>query len=991
MSWSANALRKSRYSGIGLGVILAASLVPVSLADSNPSLTSTNYFGPDGKETAQALALQTLSITIDIRGGYAETQLEAEFLNPTSNTLEGEFELDMPAGATLIGYGLDINGEMRDGVIVEKKKAERTFNERIREGVDPGLAETTRDNAFRTRVFPIFPEQTRRISARFTAPISNTRDFLLPLASDFEPDRVTIRVTGDVSPENITLPGKLSAEWDEASGQALMISENLPLDGVISITPDPTPVIDLSRHPSGQTFAAFALPPARSDQPFRPNALRIYWDASLSQAQSAGPVQSFLSEVIDDIHPYSVQLIPFSDGIGEIKPVDLRPEGEELEHFTGEVTYDGATNLSGLFAREEGRPSADACFLVTDGRFTLGEFPNGKLPCKLTHIVTASKDADTGVLSLLARQSGGQVINLRELSNDAAVHRLSQTRSIPQALTIDGQDMLGSAEWTDDGDRFRLIAPIDANASQYVLEVGDMTFEGSFNDFSVDTHPGAGTDWAAMKLVSRRAEGASRQALVELSQTYSVVGDETSLLVLETLVDYIDNDIPLPDTGFSEEERRTYANAMDSSARRQAELYAGRLDALRTFWATQQDWYEGDWPKRNPAHQPAQEESLEPSLSTFDTSAPSPPPAPPQSAAPADAPFAESQLQVTAHRVESDAGNMSTANGTDEPSMTSEMSIRKWTPDRVWLEATRGYCGDPLYRIYLSERAEHGDLPSYYLEMADVFEACGDKMQAARIALAALELPAANDDTLTAIAMRLIRYGQPQRAISLLERVTLSDPTRPQPWRDLALAYDRLADRPGHSRADRRALLQTALDNLIHVIQTPWNSAYEGIEAVTLMEANRVLSRLEDSGGDATLPEGLRADMPVDLRIVASWNVDETDMDLWVDEPTGERAMYSNPATSIGGRLSNDMTEGYGPEEYLLRNALPGTYTVYMDYFGSDIINPNGAVAIQAEIWRNWGRPDESVELVDLEFTDDDETEYLVATLTIDGPAPPKE
>jgi uncharacterized protein YfaP (DUF2135 family) len=46
-------------------------------------------------------------------------------------------------------------------------------------------------------------------------------------------------------------------------------------------------------------------------------------------------------------------------------------------------------------------------------------------------------------------------------------------------------------------------------------------------------------------------------------------------------------------------------------------------------------------------------------------------------------------------------------------------------------------------------------------------------------------------------------------------------------------------------------------------------------------------------------------------------------MDLWVIEPTGEKCYYSHPSTKIGGRLSKDLTGGYGPEEYMVKNALP--------------------------------------------------------------------
>ncbi|HBJ94758.1 MAG TPA: hypothetical protein DDZ43_17920 [Hyphomonadaceae bacterium] len=314
------------------------------------------------------------------------------------------------------------------------------------------------------------------------------------------------------------------------------------------------------------------------------------------------------------------------------------------------------------------------------------------------------------------------------------------------------------------------------------------------------------------------------------------------------------------------------------------------------------------------------------------------------------------------------------------------MEIERWTPNRPYLEAAEGMCADELYEVYLRERAEYGALPSYFLEFADLFEQCGDIRRATETALTALELSTSNHDTLTAVGQRLMRYGDIDRAVDLFRRVTEIDPSRPQPWRDLALALDASADLPGLNEAERRARLSEALEHLNHVISSPWSWYYDGIEGISVLEANRILDRLQTAGGNGELPsEALEGDMQVDLRIVVGWNVDEVDMDLWVTDPRGERVYYGNNLSAIGGRISNDMTDGYGPEEFMLRKAIPGVYTVEMDYFSSDIVNPNGAVAINAELWQNYGMPDERVQRVELEFDDVDQSEYLVATITVEG------
>lgn len=330
---------------------------------------------------------------------------------------------------------------------------------------------------------------------------------------------------------------------------------------------------------------------------------------------------------------------------------------------------------------------------------------------------------------------------------------------------------------------------------------------------------------------------------------------------------------------------------------------------------------------------------------------------------------------VTASRVASPASD----------AVVSSVSIEAWSPDRPYLKALDDACGSEFDAVYYEERKTHGALPSFYLEMADARFACGEVDATREIALSALELEFANSDTRTAVANRLMTYGDYDLAILILEQVVADDESRPQPFRDLALALELAGQSEAKSRQDKQALYSRAIELLNHVVETPWTGDYDGIELISVMEANRIRDRLQAVGGEASLPDkALEKLLPVDLRIVAAWNVDSTDMDLWVDEATGERSYYGNQLTAIGGRLSNDMTRGYGPEEYLLKTAIPGEYEVRMNYFGSDIVNPNGAVVLRTHIFRNWGRANETVEVVDLEFISDTQDDYLVAKITVE-------
>ncbi len=99
-----------------------------------------------------------------------------------------------------------------------------------------------------------------------------------------------------------------------------------------------------------------------------------------------------------------------------------------------------------------------------------------------------------------------------------------------------------------------------------------------------------------------------------------------------------------------------------------------------------------------------------------------------------------------------------------------------------------------------------------------------------------------------------------------------------------------------------------------------------------------------------------------DLRVTISWNTDATDVDLWVIEPDGTKCFYSHNRTKNGGELSQDQTQGYGPERYQIAKAQPGVYTLIVHYFRP---NPNllgGETHVNVRVTRFAGTPQETVE-----------------------------
>ena len=80
--------------------------------------------------------------------------------------------------------------------------------------------------------------------------------------------------------------------------------------------------------------------------------------------------------------------------------------------------------------------------------------------------------------------------------------------------------------------------------------------------------------------------------------------------------------------------------------------------------------------------------------------------------------------------------------------------------------------------------------------------------------------------------------------------------------------------------------------------------------------------------------------LDTDIRVVIDWTSTPPTSICGSTNPTASASIYSNPLTAIGGHLSNDMTAGYGPEQYLLRRAPAGTFTIKSNVFAADRSTP---------------------------------------------------
>jgi tetratricopeptide (TPR) repeat protein len=294
------------------------------------------------------------------------------------------------------------------------------------------------------------------------------------------------------------------------------------------------------------------------------------------------------------------------------------------------------------------------------------------------------------------------------------------------------------------------------------------------------------------------------------------------------------------------------------------------------------------------------------------------------------------------------------------------IAIKEWSPDAEYMKALAAAKREDAYAIYTDQSKALRSTPAFYLDAADFFAKRGDVALAVRILTNIPELGLDDGRLLRIAAHRLGQMKQFDLAIDLFEKVSKLRPEEPQSFRDLALAH---ADR-GDASADaaQRNLDYTRALELLHkVVMGEWQR-FEEIEVLALMEANRILAKAGDVSH--SFDKRLIQLLDLDLRVVMTWDTDNTDIDLHVIEPSGEEAFYGHARTTIGGLVSRDFTQGYGPEEYALRKLMPGKYVIKANFYGNRDQKLVGPTTVQATVITNFGRGNERRQSLTLRLKD---------------------
>ncbi|MFL0338133.1 VIT domain-containing protein [Stenotrophomonas maltophilia] len=935
---------------------------------SRPHATTPLLIAPAAEQPVQ---LQRARIEGEVQAGIAQTRITLEFHNPNRRVLEGELQFPLGDGQQISGFALDINGEMRDAVPVPKDRGRQVFEEIARRGVDPGLLEQTAGNQFRLRIYPLPAGGNRRVQLLLREPLAfagQAWQWTLPLQFASGAAAVELKLQAPGATTAGAAPFRINAGQMQWQGKGTQLPTQLQW----SLPAARRAQVQVAPWQDGHYLLAQLPVPTRERQRRVPSEVGLLWDGSGSAGQRDRTREfALLDRYFAAMGDGTVALTVLRDRAEPVRRFRIRAGNwNELRAALQAVRPDGASAL----AQWEPQSSVKEYLLVSDGLLTYGpeQLPTLAPDQRLFAISSAGARTDISRLRGWSEAHGGRFVALGTDLGAAASALLSSPLDVQidagrgvQDVVIDRRSEAQGWLW--------LHARLGADGVPMRVRLGGGEWEAlPATQKSDDGELLAGL-WAQARLqqlaVDRRG---NREAMQRLSQQFGLVGPDTSLIVLETLEDYLRYAIRPSGTLRAEYDARFAVQVTDRAAADRQ-----RLDDVAARWKERQQWWSRSWPKGSPPQ--AKGGALEVAAADYAMeSAPvamlaAPAPAAPPAPAPMAA-AAEQRMEASSARARRSASASNkaldaitvTGSLADAPTAANDgqlgIQLAAWQPDSAIARRLRQGPPSQLYDRYLAERDAHADSSAFFLDVADLLLEQGQRDLALRVLSNLAEMDLDNRHLLRVLGYRLMQADAPALAVPVFEQVLAMGQEEPQSFRDLGLALA-AAGRP-----------QQALAPLYQVVVRPWDNRFDGIALIALDELTNLVARstprLDTRGID---PRLLQA-MPLDLRVVLSWDADNSDMDLWVTDPNGERAYYGNRLTYQGGQMSQDFTGGYGPEQFSLRNAKPGKYKVEANYFGSRQQLVTGATTLMLRLTTHWGTPKQKDQGVTLRLKDRAET-----------------
>ena len=911
------------------------------------------------ERNANPMVLQDLSIDILVIGQTAVTTMEMTFYNPNTRVMEGEFQFPLADGQQVSRFALDINGKMREGVVVDKALGRKAFEDIVRRGVDPGLLEKTEGNNFKARVYPMPAKGTRRVLIAFEQELHehDGQDYyFLPITANTTLKNFKVRTEVVSRFVKADIQNSLQLDFKQARNSYIseVSQQNFTLNQNIALTfPKIEKPQSISATKGNKTYCYgnIALATTQPKNKPIPTEIGILWDASHSASNRDRAKEfAFLDAYFKALKNVKVVLSSFNIRTDKTLSFEVKNGNwQALKSHLENLPYDGATDGNAInFSLK-----ADELLLFSDGIFNFGSkdfsvndvVKQAKTPIT---VVNASAVANTPKMQYLANATGGSFIDLTTLTTEQAL-KVAQT--IPfQLLDIEVKNgkianIFPQKGATISKGNFTLAGELQTKEASLILSFGYPKNVIVQKEIHFAANPDASESefellrriWAEKQIAQLEREGAEQKQIDAVGREYSIVTEGNSLIVLETVEDYVRYRITPP-----KELQMEYSKRLANQEKQKEDSAKRILENVIAQSAEQSKWWNTQYPLKDSKSKNKaviMEEVVYP-VDNNDIA----------EVAAVEAPSMErsASKEVSSNAM---AKRATAPRSTPAPASvpTSKIELNAYNPDTPYLKVMEYTEGGKAIETYYKLKKECGNTPSFYVDVADYFFKKGNREQAILVVSNLAELSLDDPQLLRMLGYKLSNYSAKKEAVQVFRKVAQLREEEPQSFRDLGLA---LAEDAQYNEAAK---------NLYRVVTNEWSSRFGDVQLVTLNDLNSLIARHQ--GIDVSyIDKRLLKKEPVDVRVVLSWDTDNCDMDLWVTDPKDEKCYYQNTLTYLGGKISRDVTQGYGPEEFMLKKAENGKYKVQVDYFGTHSQKQLMPVSLRITFYTHFGTPQQKQE-----------------------------
>ncbi len=287
-------------------------------------------------------------------------------------------------------------------------------------------------------------------------------------------------------------------------------------------------------------------------------------------------------------------------------------------------------------------------------------------------------------------------------------------------------------------------------------------------------------------------------------------------------------------------------------------------------------------------------------------------------------------------------------------------------PDTPYINALKTSKSiDEAFDIYLMQRENHKNNPSFFLDVHDYFKGWNNDLVSNRILSNVYEIAFDDDVVLKALYFKQQEDGDYAATVKTLERLVKLKPKDSQSYRNLALGYNY------NGQYEDALKLYNNIDKNIGVggINTL------GIDKTITNEAKNLIALHGDKlNTNGVNPKFLKP-IKYKSRIVFEWNDLEAEFDLNIINPQNRFFTWSHTRAENSQRIAQQKELGYGLEEFYLTSSDVGEWIFNMKYYGTNA-KKKLPTYIKITVYKNFGSPEQTkkISVVRLEKTNIEET-----------------